>query len=322
MFFLVRKKFTSTIKYIDVPKVEQVIGKTIGKKISLNKKADITDVIDGEKVAMTTNREKFTEHGQVSLKKQIVPDEHVEKMEEKQTIKKEKLNNITNIFLKLKMIEDAYLERLKNKKINLNRVSKYGDFVYYSMKTYFGDKSYSRYAAVNKNSTNHFFLKLKKGDFISDKLVGKKVGQVVNYNYNDLMASLPEEDRKFAMESVENAVNKVSKHYKRGDANIKLPETKDLLYSVAILDFIPAAMIKDLSLEAELYQKLHKGEQKADDVKNVKPENPAKNKSKNSKNAESNRVKDIEVKGPGANNSQTGGTKKGKKQRLDKKNMP
>ncbi|MDR2778130.1 MAG: hypothetical protein LBB13_01310 [Rickettsiales bacterium] len=281
VFIIGQNKFRSAIKFIDVGKVEKIAGKVVWKKIGPNRKANVTDVIGGEK---TLNREQGTtmEYRQVSpAKKRLIPDAHIEKIEERQTKKKEEFRNITNIFLKLKMVEEDYVERLKNKQINHSRVSKYGDFVYYSTKTSFKDKSYDSYAD-SKNSTNHFFMRLKKGDFLSEKLVGKKVGQVISYGYVDLIAGLPEENRKVIVESMKYTMNKINKQYKKGD--IKLPEAKDLLYSVAILDFIADKTVKNLALESNMPQKLPIEKQRTDksgEIKNTKPETAAEDPAKN-----------------------------------------
>jgi hypothetical protein len=277
----------SAIKFIDVAKVEKIAKKVIGKKINLNRKADIIDMIDGEKT--TTMERNRLEQTQVPIKKHIVPDAHIEKMGEKQTLKKEKLKNVTNAFLKLKMVEDIYLERLKNKQIDYSRRSRYGDFVYYSTKTSFRDKNYERYANSSGSPENHFYLKLKKGDFISDKLAGKKVGQVVKYGYDDLLASLPENDRKAIVENIKATMNKVNRYYENKD--VKLPETKDLLYAVAILDFVPNKVVKDLLLETDSLQQLPREKQETDGIKNIKSKDPVKNKPKN------NVTKDMQPKG-------------------------
>jgi hypothetical protein len=95
---------------------------------------------------------------------------------------------------------------------------------------------------------SHFFMRILKSDSIGRKLIGKKVGQVVEYNYSDLVANLSEGDKK----TIEESLNKVTTGVvDNGYAaqSVKLFDGTKIRYRISILDFIPLKTVRSLALE-------------------------------------------------------------------------
>ena len=174
----------------------------------------------------------------IVVKKNIVPEEELkeekkeetaEEIEKKKQFDKEskkiqeELKEITNVFLKFKLLEEEYQQRLKEKKINYNKVAKYGDVVYYENVMDFGNPDF------------------QKGDFLSEKLVNKKIGQLITYTQEDLVNSLPEDVR----DQVKTSIDEKMKEIK----NLDVPININILYKVKILDFINKKTIEKFKLE-------------------------------------------------------------------------
>ncbi len=185
----------------------------------------------------------------IVVKKNIVPEEELkeekkeetaEEIEKKKQFDKEskkiqeELKEITNVFLKFKLLEEEYQQRLKEKKINYNKVAKYGDVVYYENVMDFGNPDF-------QNPSLHLFTKIEKGDFLSEKLVNKKIGQLITYTQEDLVNSLPEDVR----DQVKTSIDEKMKEIK----NLDVPININILYKVKILDFINKKTIEKFKLE-------------------------------------------------------------------------
>lgn len=173
-----------------------------------------------------------------NIKKEIVPEnkkiDNEKKLEEEKK-DAENLKKVTNIFLKFKLLEDIYQNRLKNKKINYKKVAKYGDFVYYESVIDFNKPEIDK-------PTMHFFLKLEKGDFISEKLIGKKVNEYSNYAQMELVDSLPGEAGREAREKIK------AKMLEAENKGIPIISS-NIIYRIRILDFIPKDVADSLTLE-------------------------------------------------------------------------
>ncbi|MDR1495037.1 MAG: hypothetical protein LBI29_03315 [Rickettsiales bacterium] len=222
-------------KFINRQKLSSILStlkeRNKGKKIKKDTgKPNISDAID------SSTKIPEEEKPGIVIKKQLRPDPELRK--ELVPVEK-KFKNITNIFLKLKILEDDYAQRRRDGKINRSRIAKEGDFVYYSMETVFD-------TATTDHPQSRFFMKIFKSDKIGKKLIGKKIGQVVEYNYSDLIADLPEKDRKTIEESINSAMVDAKNIYAKYD--IKPFNSAKIKYRVSILDFIPSKVVKNLTL--------------------------------------------------------------------------
>lgn len=218
-------------KYIDFKKSEEVFSKLFSKKIKKpDEKQNISDIIDAKYEVMVVQKPNLK-------KKKLIPDSEIKKGLEKE----EEIKKVTNIFLKLKNIEDRYNRRLKNDQINKSRRVKYGDYVYYSMEAIFDGNS-------NKQPISHFFIKISEDDFLSEKLIGKKVGQSIEFNYVDMATNISEEEKKIIGDNLEKTMDEINKKYSRD--GVKIFNNNKLLYKIKVLDFIPEKIINNLSLDS------------------------------------------------------------------------
>lgn len=218
-------------KYVDFKKGEEVFSKLFSKKIKkLDKKQNISDIIDAKYETMVIEKPDLK-------RKKLIPDSEIKK----ELKKEEEVEKITNVFLKLKNLEDRYNRRLKNNQINKSRRIKYGDYIYYSMEAIFDGNS-------NKRPTSHFFIKISEDDFLSKKLIGKKVGQSVEFNYVDMANNISKEEKKIIEDNLEKTMDDINKKYSHD--GVQIFKSNKLLYKIKILDFIPEKIISDLSLDS------------------------------------------------------------------------
>ncbi|GHU28231.1 hypothetical protein FACS1894152_5800 [Bacilli bacterium] len=236
LFFLFKDNVKNNMRLLNVEKAKDVLTKVfknkfknkidkLSKSDKSGKKTSVSDVVDeygGEKTA----KEVAVEDESKVVKKQLKPDSEIQKTQENE----KKARQITNIFVKLRALEELYMQRNKDKLIDRSRVAKYGDFVYYSMKTVF---DVAHEGADYPES--HFFLQVAKNDVIGKKLVGKKVGQLVELEYSDFIATLPEQDRKALQENIDNMIKNTNDEYaKKG---VKIFNSTKIKYNVRILVF-------------------------------------------------------------------------------------
>ncbi len=192
------------------------------------------------------NIKKYPTVEHIVIKKNIIPEEEIKEEKTEEEIKiekqleeenkkiKEELKEITNVFLKFKLLEEEYQQRLKEKKINYKKISKYGDIVYYESEMDFKNPSF-------ENPVLHLFAKIEKDDFLGEKLVNKKIGQIITYTQDELINSLPEEAR----DQVRASINEKLKEAK----NLNVPINPNILYKIKILDFIDKKSIEKFNLE-------------------------------------------------------------------------
>jgi hypothetical protein len=218
-----------------------IFGVHFDKKILDNNRKKVDNVI----VEIKKNKIKSVapENNVIIIKKEIVP-ENVDELElkSKKAIDGEvkKFAKLSNVFLKMKELEDEYVKRVKEKKINYKRVVKYGDFVYYSQSIIFKD---TRMADVSDKKSN-LFVFIKQGDFISEKLIGKKVGGKVKYNYFDLLNSLEGEGRR----NVEMYLNSEVGVGGEKKTVREIMVSTGLEYELTVLDFVPKQLVEKLEL--------------------------------------------------------------------------
>jgi hypothetical protein len=151
-----------------------------------------------------------------------------------------KIKNVTNILLKLKILEDNYVERRKNNKIDHSRVAREGDRIYYSMEVKLGE-------GIEASQQSHLFMKLSRNDIMGKKLIGKKIGQVVEYGYSELTAGLGEKEKKSLESSMNSIIGNANSEYSK--RKTKLFDSTKIRYRISILDFIPWKTVKSLALE-------------------------------------------------------------------------
>ncbi len=178
-------------------------------------------------------------------------EENIEKTEEEkekdEKAKKETeiLNEkITNVFLKLRRVEEAYKYKLENKKINHKRIIKEGDFVYYSMRSIFNEDFENKHIMPNMN----VFIKVKKGDFLGDKLIGKKIGEAIQFSYNDMVDEVNPENSDVMKNKIKDTLNTVNNIYNKDK---KVITSTKIYYEITPLDFVSNSLVKELGLEAE-----------------------------------------------------------------------
>lgn len=216
-------------KRINKNKVSDVLSYVFKKKVAGNK--NITDIIDAKYDTMVYQKEE-----QLIVKKKLVPDSEIKKdIETEETLKV-----LTNVFLKLKKVNENYELRVKNKQINKVRQVKYGDYVYYAMQATFLDKN-------TENNQSRFYTLVAKGDTISDKLIGKKVGQSVEIYHYDMYKGISEEDKKKIRDGFNKAFENVNKKYGKDGKNVL--DIEKIKYKITVLDFIPEKLVKELFLE-------------------------------------------------------------------------
>lgn len=223
--------------YIDKEKLDEIISIIKKDKHSSDKTKDIKN-----------NENK-------NIKKDIVP-EKIENNEaaDDETLIMEKddgtLNNITNIVLKFKVLEENYKNKLKNNKIDYKRKIKYNDFIYYNNSVVIENinKIIGEDIGINnqvkQNNSANLFIKITKGDLISSKFIGKKIGDTVEYTQEDLINTIPEEYREQIKDNIKNIIKKSST---RIDKNIF--DSKNIKYKIKILDFIDEEDIKKMELD-------------------------------------------------------------------------
>lgn len=216
-------------KRIDKDKVSSVFSYLFKKNKDASK--NITDIIDAKYDTMIYPKED-SKH----IKKKLVPDSEIRKDLQVE----ETLNIITNAFLKLRKVNENYEARVKNRQINKVKQVKYGDYIYYSSKAKFLDSD-------AKGNESRFYLLVKKGDSISDKLVGKKVGQSVDIYYYDMYKGISSEDKKKIKDGFDKAFENINKKY--GENGKKVVDIENIKYAITLLDFIPEKLVKELSLE-------------------------------------------------------------------------
>jgi hypothetical protein len=221
-----------------------IFGIHFDKKLLKDNKKKIDNVI---KEIKKNNIDGINrENNIVVIKKEIVP-EKVEDLElrDKQAVEGEvsKFSNITNIFVKMKILEERYLKRVENKKLNYKRIVKYGDFIYYSQAATFKDK---RLAATGNNKKSNLFINIKKGDFVSEKLIGKKIGDKIKYSYIEMLNSLDEENKKNIDMYLNSEAGPGDKRTVR-----EIIDASGLEYESEILDFIPIQLVEELKLSEE-----------------------------------------------------------------------
>ncbi|MDR1498891.1 MAG: hypothetical protein LBS34_01200 [Rickettsiales bacterium] len=178
-----------------------------------------------------------------AIKKEITPErqEIVDNIKNRELT--EKFDKITNVLLKMKTLEGVYQDRLKNKKLNYKRTIKYGDVIYH-LNTGIVSNDIAK-NVTDPNSTTHSFMEIIKGDFISERLVGKKIGDKIEYTYQELLDSLPEDTRKVIDNSVMKRTSKDGdKTFEEAMKDIKIK------YEVKVLDFISKDLIDKLELTA------------------------------------------------------------------------
>lgn len=208
----------------------------VTSKFNKNKFDDvITAIKNDKKIDDLVKKYEYADKTEVVKKQIIKSDEEEEKIEVDPKIKK-----ITNILLKLQELEKNYKYNLKNNKINYKRVIKYGDTIYYSLRSIFNNNQ------NDKNSPeSHFFIKLIKGDIFSDKLVGKRVGQKVIFNYDDMLNNMTEKDKKVVNNTINSTMDELNKKYGKGE---KIFKNYNITYELTALDFISDDVIKELEL--------------------------------------------------------------------------
>jgi hypothetical protein len=234
-------------RFVDRQKLSSTLG-TLGERIR-NRKDRKTEVPPEERGAASSVLEGVPEtlreerRPEVVVKKQLGPDA---KPVNDMAPMEEKIKGIANIHLKLKILEDSYLDRRKKNRIDRSRTAREGDFVYYSMETLFDiDTAASSYGGNNYPKGN-FFMKILRNDVVGKKLIGKKVGQVVEYSYSDLTSGLPEKDRIDLEESFSNLMTIVNNEFAK--YGLKLFNSTKIKYRIVILDFIARKMAEELAL--------------------------------------------------------------------------
>lgn len=215
-------------KRVDKNKVSDVFSYIFKKKKTGSK--NITDIIDAKYDTMVYPK------NEQSVKKKLIPDSEIKK-----DIKMEEtLKVITNIFLKLKKVDENYEQRVKNKQINKNRKVKYGDYVYYATQATFLDGD-------AKSNESRFYTLVKKGDSISDQLIGKKVGESAEIYYYDMYKGVSNEDKQKIKDGFDKAFKDVNKKYGKGGKPVV--DMEKVKYKVVLLDFIPEKLAKELFLD-------------------------------------------------------------------------
>ncbi|MDR1425579.1 MAG: hypothetical protein LBI70_01105 [Rickettsiales bacterium] len=228
-------------KLIDKRKLNSVLEGTkkrfkifkIGEKFDKQK-------IDKQKIPPDKEeRVKETPVQEVALKKQLKPDIERQK---KENITEKKIDSAISIFLKVKTLEKSYSERKKKGEIDHRKIAREGDIVYYSMEVSVDG------AGENQSQTNHrFFMKIVKNDPIARKLLGKKVGQTIEYSYSDLLENLDKKNKKNLEDTLNQAMQKANKL--SPGQNLKILNNLNIKYRITLLDFIPRKIIRELALD-------------------------------------------------------------------------
>lgn len=167
---------------------------------------------------------------------------------EQQNEKVEKIKKITNVLLKLKELDDNYRERVENGKIDYNRVIKNGDAIYYSLKSIINN--------VNNQSNNlgstetRLFMIVKEQDDLSKKILGKKIGQKIHFNYNDLLANVTKEEKKQVNDIINEKIDRINKKLANNETlkQYSINHDIDISYEITLLDFIDQETIDRLDL--------------------------------------------------------------------------
>lgn len=211
-------------KYIDFEKAEKVIAKLFPKS---NK--NMTENVSKNMEEMPIEEEKEFDLS----RKEIVPDREVKK----DLKKEEELGKITNVLLKIKKMDETYTKKEKSGKIDKSRRVKYGDFIYYSMEaTYSTDDT--------KKPTNRFFMQIQKDDFLSEKLLGKKIGQWVEFSYTDMLNNVQLDEREEIEGNLEKTIEIINEKY--GRDGVPIFKNNRLTYRIKVLDFLTEQQLREL----------------------------------------------------------------------------
>lgn len=214
-------------KRIDKNKVFDVFSYIFEKKKGNDK--NITDIIDAKYDTMLYPK------NEQNIKRKLIPDSEIKKdLKTEETLK-----IITNVFLKLKNLNENYEQRVKNKQINKNRKVKYGDYIYYAAQAKFLDGD-------AKSNESRFYTLVKKGDSISDQLIGKKVGESVEIYYYDMYRDLSDKDKQKIKDGFKKTFKDVNERYGKNDKTVV--DIDKIKYKIVVLDFIPEKLVKELFL--------------------------------------------------------------------------
>lgn len=217
-----KEKFTDTIELVKQNTKQKEIEKKYKIDSNVIKKQITKDINDTD----IDNKKELTE----------------EQKKEMQVIKN-RLKKIDNIFLKLKELEKEYNKKLTNNKINYNRVIKKGDAIYFSLQTIF---------ETNNNSNNNqpaspmkMFTIAGGNDTISKKLIGKKIGEKIIFNYDDFLAGMGEGEKQQVKQAMKDSINNTVKKY---NVNKNIIKNYEIKYEMIPLDFISKNIIEELNL--------------------------------------------------------------------------
>lgn len=184
-------------------------------------------------------------------KKELTPEEFDEDVE---------LNRMVNIFLIIAELNGIYNDRLKNNKIDYNRRIKDGDYIYYNTKMNvdktailrdIDPEAADKMEKINKKIKDEgvrFFMKLTTSEAsYFNKFIGKKVGDTIYLNFDDMISDLDDESKEIINRGVDSEIASMRKQY-----GISFDFT-DFEIEFEILDFIPDDFVKKHNLEAYSY---------------------------------------------------------------------